>query len=65
MVPTEPLMPSDVAMLLAVPSGRMEIGRPRSTLVKTIDEYYWVTITRSCAPPDRETLQLWLKWDQP
>ncbi len=41
------------------------IGRPRSTLVKIVDEYYWVTITRSCMPADRRTLQQWIEWDMP
>lgn len=39
------------------------IGRPDSTLVKLIDEYYWVTITRKWKSPDRKTLSLWLDWD--
>lgn len=39
------------------------IGRPRSTLVKIVDEYYWVTITRNCMPADRRTLQQWIEWD--
>ena len=38
------------------------LGRPQSTLPKLIDEYYWVTITRGCKPPDRHTLQRWAKW---
>lgn len=39
------------------------IGRPRSTLVKLIDEHHWVTISRRCMPPDRKTLQQWMEWD--
>jgi hypothetical protein len=39
-----------------------KLGRPHSTLPKLIDEYYWVTITRGCKPPDPHTLQRWGSW---
>ena len=39
-----------------------KLGRPQSTLPKLIDEYYWVTITRGCKPPDPHTLRRWTNW---
>ena len=27
------------------------LGRPRSSLPKMIDEYYWITLTRKLVPP--------------
>lgn len=38
------------------------VGRPDSTPPKLIDEYYWVTITRSFTPPTRQELAKWLTW---
>lgn len=38
------------------------VSRPESTLVKLVDEYYWVTITRGCKPPSMEDLKSWLNW---
>ena len=38
------------------------LGRPHSTVPKLIDEYYWVTITRGCKPPDPHTLRRWTNW---
>jgi hypothetical protein len=40
------------------------LGRPQSTLPKLIDEYYWVTITVGCKPPDVYTLQRWTNWSR-
>jgi hypothetical protein len=41
------------------------VGGPESTLAKLVDEYHWVTITRECAPPDKERLYHWLLWMMP
>lgn len=41
-----------------------KLGRPRSTVPKLIDEYYWVTITKKCEPPGSVTLQRWAEWSQ-
>jgi hypothetical protein len=30
---------------------------------KLIDEYHWITITKRCTPPDKETLKKWIKWN--
>jgi hypothetical protein len=38
------------------------LKRPRSTLAKLIDEYYWITITYNCPAPDPETIKLWSEW---
>lgn len=40
------------------------LGRPQSTLPKLIDEYYWVTITKGCAPPGPELLVTWSQWSK-
>ncbi len=40
------------------------LGRPRSSIPKLIDEYHWVTITKSCPPPDSATFQRWANWSQ-
>ena len=40
------------------------LGRPQSTLPKLVDEYYWVTITRDCKPPDPHTLERWVAWSR-
>jgi hypothetical protein len=37
-------------------------GRPNSSLAKLVDEYYWVTLTRNCAPPSREQMTQWVQW---
>ena len=39
-----------------------KLGRMHSTTPKLIDEYYWVTITNKCQPPDKATLRKWLEW---
>lgn len=38
------------------------IGRPESSLVKLIDEYFWVTISRRCPPPSDCDVMRWAKW---
>ncbi|MCK4224728.1 MAG: hypothetical protein KAX39_06080 [candidate division Zixibacteria bacterium] len=40
------------------------LGRPNSSIPKLIDEYYWVTITKACPPPDSATFQRWANWSQ-
>lgn len=40
------------------------LGRPHSTVPKLIDEYYWVTITKNCSPPDSDTFQRWASWSR-
>ena len=32
------------------------------SLVKLVDEYYWVTITDGHALPTRDDLEQWLRW---
>ena len=32
------------------------------TVPKVIDEYNWITRTKGCNPPDKETLRRWDKW---
>jgi len=39
-----------------------KLGRPRSSLAKLVDEYFWVTITNCCTPPRRSELRRWLTW---
>lgn len=41
-----------------------QLGRPNSTVPKLIDEYYWVTTTKKCSPPDSDTFQRWANWSQ-
>ena len=38
------------------------LGRSESSLAKLVDEYFWVTITNGCTPPDRSDLVRWLTW---
>lgn len=38
------------------------IGRSESSLVKLIDEYYWVTVTRKCPAPPNDVLARWMAW---
>ena len=40
------------------------LGRPHSTVAKLIDEYYWVTLTKGCSPPDPGALRRWASWSQ-
>lgn len=41
-----------------------QLGRPNSTVPKLIDEYHWVTKTKTCSPPDPDTFQHWASWSQ-
>lgn len=38
------------------------LGRPKSTLAKLIDEYFWVTVSRKCPAPTSEELMQWAQW---
>jgi hypothetical protein len=38
------------------------LGRPGSSLVKLVDEFFWVTITRKCMPPSENLLGQWIEW---
>lgn len=38
------------------------LGRPESSLVKLVDEFFWVTITRKCTPPSGSILRQWNEW---
>lgn len=38
------------------------VGHPNCSLVKLVDEYFWVTITRKCTTPTPETLRTWVSW---
>jgi len=38
------------------------LGRSSSSLVKLVDEYNWVTITRGCLPPTLDELETWYQW---
>jgi len=38
------------------------LNRPESTLVKLIDEYHWVTISRNCHVPDDIEFGNWVAW---
>ncbi len=38
------------------------LGRPESSLVKLVDEFFWVTITRKCIPPSDSLLRFWNEW---
>jgi hypothetical protein len=39
------------------------VGRPSdSSLVKLIDEYFWVTITNKCKAPSNQILEQWTAW---
>jgi len=40
----------------------LEIGRPRSTLPKLIDEYNWVTVTKRFLPPEPSDIAKWHTW---
>jgi hypothetical protein len=39
-----------------------QVGRPRSTLPKLIDEYNWVTLTRGFVPPEPDEIGKWYRW---
>ena len=38
------------------------LKRKGSTLVKMVDEFFWVTITRNCQSPNIEQLKQWVDW---
>ena len=38
------------------------IQRPNSTLPKIIDEYFWMKYTQNAIPPDKKTINNWLRW---
>ncbi len=38
------------------------LNRPTSSLVKLIDEYHWVTISRKCPVPSSRELEQWAEW---
>jgi hypothetical protein len=40
----------------------LEVGRPRSTLPKLVDEYNWVTATRGFSPPEPSEIAKWHRW---
>lgn len=35
------------------------LGRPSPSLVKLVDEYFWVTVSRSCSFPSEKDILLW------
>ena len=39
-----------------------QVGRPRSTLPKLIDEYNWVTLARELPPPEPGEIAKWHRW---
>ena len=39
-----------------------QVGRPKSSLPKLIDEYLWVTLTKKCQLPKKEMVERWAKW---
>ena len=41
-----------------------EVGRPKSTLPKLIDEYNWVTVTKGFLPPDSSDIAKWYIWSR-
>jgi len=38
------------------------LGRPKSSLAKLIDEYFWVTVSRKCPAPTSKELAQWAQW---
>ena len=47
---------------LELSSLPQELGKPDFSVAMLLNEYYWVTWTKSCAP-DSDTFQRWAKWD--
>jgi hypothetical protein len=41
-----------------------KLGRPDSTVVLLLNEYYWITLTRECSLPDTELFKQWLAWSR-
>ncbi|GEM_PF-1187792 len=42
-----------------------KINRKNATIPALIDEYHWVTITKRCKIPDKNTLKRWFAWKEP
>lgn len=42
-----------------------EVGRPKSTLPKLVDEYNWVTLTKDFLPPEADEIAKWHRWSSP
>jgi len=42
-----------------------EVGRPKSTLAKLVDEYNWVMVTRGFLPPEPVEIAKWHHWSSP
>ncbi len=40
------------------------IKRDSSTVAQLVGEYYWVTLTRKCYPPDNQAIQDWAEWSK-
>jgi hypothetical protein len=40
----------------------VQLGRPKSSLPKLIDEYLWVTVTNKCKLPTKPMLEHWVRW---
>jgi hypothetical protein len=38
------------------------VGRPKSSIAKLMDEYYWVTVSQGHKPPTIEELRQWATW---
>src|SRR5579885_802560 len=52
------------ARTLGVPEPAIQdtVGSPGRTLVRLLDEYHWITITRGHDVPSVADLRLWLSW---
>jgi len=51
-----------IVLALGILAGLRGPGHPKSSLAKLVGEYFWVTMTNGCTPPDRSELAHWLKW---
>jgi len=40
------------------------LQRSHSSVPKLIDEYYWITTTKQCSPPDSDTFRRWANWSR-
>jgi len=49
---------------LELSSLPQKLGKPDSSVAMLLNEYYWITWTKRCAP-DSDTFQRWAKWDHP
>ncbi len=38
------------------------VGRPKETLAKLVDEFFWVTISRKCPVPPADLIKKWSEW---